>query len=72
MTYFSSRRNEKTSLATTGKRGFLDGGEGEIRTLEPISGLRDFQSRALDQLRDFSSRCGLQHNYYSTFFSVCQ
>ena len=31
------------------------GGEGEIRTLEPISGLRDFQSRALDQLRDFSS-----------------
>ena len=32
----------------------LDGGEGEIRTLEPISGLHDFQSCALDQLRDFS------------------
>lgn len=30
------------------------GGEGEIRTLEPCYGLRDFQSRALDQLGDFS------------------
>ena len=33
------------------------GGEGEIRTLEPISGLHDFQSCALDQLRDFSVLC---------------
>ena len=33
---------------------FSFGGEGEIRTLEPISGLHDFQSCALDQLRDFS------------------
>ena len=30
------------------------GGEGEIRTLDPCYGLRDFQSRALDQLGDFS------------------
>ena len=30
------------------------GGEEEIRTLETRYGLRDFQSRALDQLRDFS------------------
>ena len=33
------------------------GGEGEIRTLEPISGLHDFQSCALVQLRDFSVLC---------------
>ena len=32
----------------------LFGGEGEIRTLEPCYRLRDFQSRALDQLGDFS------------------
>ncbi len=30
------------------------GGEGEIRTLELFYQLRDFQSRALDQLGDFS------------------
>ena len=36
------------------KRGFINGGEVEIRTPEDISALRDFQSRALDQLGDFS------------------
>ena len=30
------------------------GGEGEIRTLETLAGLHDFQSCALDQLGDFS------------------
>ena len=34
--------------------GFCFGGEGEIRTLELCYQLRDFQSRALDQLGDFS------------------
>ena len=32
----------------------FSGGEVEIRTLEAFYGLRDFQSRALDQLGDFS------------------
>ncbi len=41
----------KTLVASN--EGF-DGGEGEIRTLEPVSGLHDFQSCALDQLGDFS------------------
>ena len=45
---FSSKR--KTTLMG----GFLFGGEGEIRTLEPFNRLHDFQSCALDQLRDFS------------------
>ena len=36
---------------------FFDGGEGEIRTLEPFYRLHDFQSCALDQLGDFSIFC---------------
>ena len=43
-------RNKKAPLL----RCFFIGGEGEIRTLELCYQLRDFQSRALDQLGDFS------------------
>ena len=35
----------------------LYGGDGEIRTLETVSRLHDFQSCALDQLGDISSTC---------------
>ena len=56
---------------------FLFGGEGEIRTLERCYPLRDFQSRALDQLRDFSTVrfwCAFLNalGYYITPFFDCQ
>ena len=49
---FKKRRKTLKTLVACNE-GF-DGGEGEIRTLEPVSGLHDFQSCALDQLGDFS------------------
>ncbi len=45
----------KTNKKTIRWMVSLFGGEGEIRTLERCYPLRDFQSRALDQLRDFST-----------------
>ena len=55
--FMSFVKNEK-SLENTGFisifKAFLNGGEGEIRTLEPCYRLHDFQSCALDQLGDFS------------------
>ena len=57
-------------------RVFCFGGEGEIRTLEPISGLHDFQSCALDQLRDFSicRFCSQRYVLYhaSLLLSICK
>ena len=48
----------KKTLVNTGFisifKGFSDGGESEIRTLEPCYRLHDFQSCALDQLGEFS------------------
>ena len=49
------RGPRETNKKTIQRMVSLFGGEGEIRTLERCYPLRDFQSRALDQLRDFST-----------------
>ncbi len=58
------------------ERRLAAGGEGEIRTLEPIPGLHDFQSCALDQLRDFSMRLfrskRINGDYYIISREICQ
>ena len=45
----------KMNITNDSYESLVIGGEGEIRTLEPFYRLHDFQSCALDQLRDFST-----------------
>lgn len=70
--YFVMLKSRKAMLLCgflCGKNRLI-GGEGEIRTLEPISGLHDFQSCALDQLRDFSVSCSFHNGMIIPFFEA--
>ena len=69
--YFTRQRRislKKAHIVLVDKCVLFSGGEGEIRTLEPFYRLHDFQSCALDQLGDFSTRL----LYYSTSILKCQ
>ncbi len=70
--YFANHSGFISLKKALAKASAFSGGEGEIRTLEPCYRLHDFQSCALDQLRDFSEYSPLRLRYDITFFHFCQ